>query len=111
MYWVLNIHFYQCGNYYLRLSMAMAFSGKFKKRNTSDIGLRGDLRSTTFGLLSFEAFLTGLGEEEAELGSEPGVFSCRAVRGVAGDFFWGTSEVPALLVKMSRKENQLIGGS
>lgn len=89
----------------------MASPGKFEKRNTSDIGLRGDRRSMTFGLLSFEALFARFGEDETESGPEPGVFSCRAVRGVAGDFFAGNSEVPALLVKISSEENQSIGRS
>jgi len=63
--------------------------------NTSDIGLRGDLRSMVLGLLSFGVLLAGCGEE-TESDSDPGVLSCRAVRGVAGDFLCGTSKEPAL---------------
>lgn len=51
----------------------------------------------TFGLLSFGVFLAGFGEEETESESAFGVFNWRAVRGVTGDFLWGTSEVPVLL--------------
>ena len=47
------------------------------------------------GLLSFGDLLGGFREVKSE--SEPGVFSWRGVRGVTGDFFFGTSEVPALL--------------
>ena len=49
-----------------------------------------------FGLLSFGVLIAGFGEDVAESGSEPGVLSWRAVRVVAGDFLWGTSEVPTL---------------
>ena len=37
-----------------------------------------------------------LDEDGAESGSEAGVLCCRAIRGVAGDFLWGTPEVPTL---------------
>jgi hypothetical protein len=65
--------------------------------NTSDIGLRGDLRSTTLGLLSFGVLLAGCGEEENASESDPGVLSWRAVWGVVGDFLRGTSKEPVLL--------------
>lgn len=66
--------------------------------STSDAGLRGDLRSRTFGVLSFGVLLVGFTEGESESG--PGILSFRAVRGVAGDFLWGNSEdEPALLSK------------
>jgi len=68
--------------------------------NTSDIGLCDNLRSFTFGLMSFGVFLMGFGEEEAELEPEFGVFNWRAVRGVvAGDFLWdisGALDLPAI---------------
>lgn len=66
-------------------------------RQTSVIGLLGDLRSTTLGLLSFGVLLAGLGDEPTESESAPGTLSWRAVRGVAGDFFCGVSGVPFLL--------------
>ena len=53
--------------------------------NTSVAGLHGDLRSVTLGLLSFGVLFAEFGDE-AESESVPGVFSWRAVRGVAGDF-------------------------
>lgn len=52
--------------------------------STSDAGLRGDLRSRAFGVLSFGVLLVGFTEGESESG--PGILSFRAVRGVAGDF-------------------------
>lgn len=46
--------------------------------NTSDIGLLGDLRSVTFGLLFLGVLLPGFGDDETESVSEPGVFNLRA---------------------------------
>lgn len=42
--------------------------------NTSATGLRGDLRSMTFGLLFFGVLVATLGED-TESGSDPGVLS------------------------------------
>lgn len=71
-------------------------NGVTHELTTSAIGLWDNLRSMTFGLLSFGVFLMGFGEEETESESEFGVFNLRAVRGVTGDFLWGTSEALAL---------------
>lgn len=78
----------------IRFPMDMKWLLQWLSWNTSDdTGLRVDL--TTLGLLSFGVLLAGWGEE-TESPSEPGVFSCRAVRGVAGDVLGGTSKDPAL---------------
>ena len=63
---------------------------------TSVTGLRIDLRSVTFGLLSFEVLCAGFGEDVFESASELSVLVWRAARDAAGDFFWGISELPAL---------------
>lgn len=54
---------------------------------TSITGLRGDLRSTTLGLLSLGVLIDGRGEDENLSESAPAILSWRAVRGVAGDLF------------------------
>lgn len=60
--------------------------------HTSIAGLRGD-RPTTLGLRSLGILLFG---DENESGSDPGVLSFRAVRGVAGEGFGGTSRETGL---------------
>lgn len=67
--------------------------------HTSVAGLRGDLRSIILGLLSFGVLLAGWGEAEFESEPDPGALSWRAVRGVAGDVFEGTSKETGLLSK------------
>lgn len=59
---------------------------------TSGTGLRGDLRSATLGLLSFDILLARL-KEDAESASEVVDLSWRTAR---GETFRGTSEEPLL---------------
>lgn len=70
---------------------------------TSVAGVRGDRRSTTLGLLSLGVLLFG---DENESGSDPGVLSFRAVRGVVGDGFGGTSREPGLLHSKHKQHHQ-----
>lgn len=70
---------------------------------TSVAGVRGDRRSTTLGLLSLGVLLFG---DENESGSDAGVLSFRAVRGVVGDGFGGTSRGPGLLHSKHKQHHQ-----
>lgn len=58
----------------------------------------------TLGLLSFGVLLAGFGETQSV--SAPGVMSCR-VRGVAGDFFRGTSKEMVLHSKLGEWQSEL----
>lgn len=62
--------------------------------DTSDAGLRGDLRSTILGLLALGVLVAGEGTVSE---SAPAVFCCLLFRGVAGDDLCGTSKEPVLI--------------
>lgn len=68
--------------------------------HTSETGLRGDLRSRTFGLLFFGVLLLAEMGDEEESGSSAVIFSGRAAR---GDAFLGTSGDPLLPPKHTKK--------
>lgn len=71
-----------------------------KHINTSVIGLRGDRRSVTLGLLSGVVLV---GVIPAESVSFPPVFATRDDRGVAGEAFCGASEGPFLHKSIAKK--------
>lgn len=64
-----------------------------KQVTTSVIGLRGDRRSVTLGLLSVGVLVGVIPEESV---SFPPVFTTRDDRGVAGEVLCGASEGPFL---------------